>query len=77
MSIDAIFRAESDAVAISGTRQPITADPATYPSVYVQFTVTEPLFLSPFLLGLASKEDHSGIFSVNALNFTIIFFSEC
>ena len=71
--IDAIFRAESDAVAIGGTRQPITANPATYPGVYVQFTVTEPLFLSPFLLGLASKEDHSGIFSVNALNFTIIF----
>jgi hypothetical protein len=40
---------------------------------YVQFTVTEPLFLSPFLLGLSSKEDHSGIFSVNALNFTINF----
>ena len=71
--IDAIFRAESDAVAIGGTRQPITANPATYPGVYVQFTVTEPLFLSPFLLGLASKEDHSGIFSVNALNFTINF----
>ena len=75
--IDAIFRAESDAVAIGGTRQPITANPATYPGVYVQFTVTEPLFLSPFLLGLASKEDHSGIFSVNALNFTIIFSPEC
>ena len=31
------------------------------------------MFLSPFLLGLSSKEDHSGIFSVNALNFTINF----
>ena len=38
---------------------------------YVQFSVTEPLLLGTFLLGLSSKEDHSGIFSVNALNFTI------
>ena len=71
--IDAIFRASSDANAISGARFEITESAATYPNVYVQFTVTEPLFLSPFLLGLASKEDHSGIFSVNALNFTINF----
>ena len=69
--IDAIFKATSDANAINGTWLPITD--ATAAGFYVQFTVTEPLFLSPFLLGLSSKEDHSGIFSVNALNFTINF----
>jgi hypothetical protein len=34
---------------------------------------SEPLFLSPFLQGISSCEDHSGIFGVNALNFTINF----
>jgi hypothetical protein len=69
--IDAIFKATSDANAINGTWLPLTD--GTDANFYVQFTVTEPLFLSPFLLGLSSKEDHSGIFSVNALNFTINF----
>ena len=69
--IDAIFKATSDANAINGTWLPITdGTPAGF---YVQFTVTEPLFLSPFLLGLSCKEDHSGVFSINALNFTINF----
>jgi hypothetical protein len=69
--IDAIFKATSDANAINGTWLPLTdVTPADF---YVQYSVTEPLFLSPFLLGLSSKEDHSGIFSVNALNFTINF----
>jgi hypothetical protein len=61
--IDAIFKAASDADAISGAWLDITS--ATAGNYYVKFTVTEPLFLSPFLLGLSSKEDHSGIFSVN------------
>lgn len=69
--IDAIFKATSDANAINGTWLALTD--GTNANFYVQFTVTEPLFLSPFLLGLSSKEDHSGIFSVNALNFTINF----
>ena len=69
--IDAIFKATSDACAISGNRLSLTDETAG--GYYVQFTVSEPLFLSPFLLGLASKEDHSGIFSINALNFTINF----
>ena len=69
--IDAIYKAASDADAISGAWLDLTS--ATPGNYYVKFTVTEPLFLSPFLLGLSSKEDHSGIFSVNALNFTINF----
>ena len=69
--IDAIFKATSDANAINGTWLNLTDEAAA--GYYVKFTVTEPLFLSPFLLGLSSKEDHSGIFSVNALNFTINF----
>jgi len=69
--IDAIFKATSDANAINGAWLALTDGTAA--NFYVQFTVTEPLFLSPFLLGLSSKEDHSGIFSVNALNFTINF----
>ena len=72
--IDAIFKATSDANAINGTWLDLTD--ATAAGYYVKFTVCEPLFLSPFLLGLSGKEDHSGIFSVNALNFTINFFTE-
>ena len=69
--IDAIFKATSDANAINGTWLDLTD--ATAAGYYVKFSVTEPLFLSPFLLGLSEKEDHSGIFSINALNFTINF----
>jgi hypothetical protein len=71
--IDAIFVAPNDAAAVQGTKNPLASYAAGTNSIYVEFTTTEPLFLSPFLQGISSCEDHSGIFGVNALNFTINF----
>ena len=43
--------------------------------VYVKFTVQEPLFLSPFLVGADSEGHHPGIYGINNLNLTINFSS--
>ena len=41
--------------------------------VYVQFTVKEPLFLSPFLVGADSEGHHPGMYGINNMNLTINF----
>jgi hypothetical protein len=41
--------------------------------VYVQFTVSEPLFLSPFLVGADELGHHPGIYGINNMNLTINF----
>ena len=71
--IDGIFVAANDSAAVSGPRDILRNWVPGTNFVHAQFTTTEPLFLSPFLQGISSCEDHSGIFGVNALNFTINF----
>jgi hypothetical protein len=70
--IDAIFKAPDDTSALNPASR-VSLAAAGAGNYYVMFTVTEPLFLSPFLLGSSSNEDHSGMFGINALNFTINF----
>ena len=41
--------------------------------VYVQITVKEPLFLSPFLVGADCEGHHPGIYGINNMNLTINF----
>ena len=70
--IDAIFKAPDDTAALNPSNW-VSLAAAGGGNYYVKFTVTEPLFLSPVLLGSSSKEDHCGMFGINALNFTINF----
>ena len=39
--------------------------------VYVQITVKEPLFLSPFLVGADCEGHHPGKYGINNMNLTI------
>jgi len=41
--------------------------------VYVQITVKEPLFLSPFLVGADCEGHHPGIYGMNNMNLTLNF----
>ena len=41
--------------------------------MFVQVTVKEPLFLSPFLVGADSEGHHPGIYGINNMNLTINF----
>ena len=41
--------------------------------VYVQFTVKEPIWLSPFLVGADSEGHHPGMYGINNMNLTIKF----
>ena len=65
--IDRIYTSGDGGVTASGVPN---AD-ATTSKVYVQFTVSEPLFLSPFLVGADELGDHPGIYGINNMNLTI------
>ena len=63
--IDRIYTSTDGGVTASGIPN---ADVATN-KVYVQFTVSEPVFLSPFLVGADELGHHPGIYGINNMNF--------
>ena len=67
--IDRIYTSTDGGVTASGVPH---ADAVTT-KVYVQFTVSEPLFLSPFLVGADELGHHPGIYGINNMNLTMIF----
>jgi hypothetical protein len=67
--IDRIYTSGDGGITASGIPN---ADAATT-KVYVQFTVSEPLFLSPFLVGADELGHHPGIYGINNMNLTINF----
>jgi hypothetical protein len=67
--IDRIYTSSDGGITASGV--PDAAAATT--KVYVQFTVSEPLFLSPFLVGADELGHHPGIYGINNMNLTINF----
>ena len=67
--IDRIYTSTDGGVTASGVPN---ADAAAT-KVYVKFTVSEPLFLSPFLVGADELGHHPGIYGIINMNLTINF----
>ena len=65
--IDRIYTSTDGGITASGVPTTVAT------RVYVQFTVSEPLFLSPFLVGADELSHHPGMYGVNAMNLTINF----
>jgi len=65
--IDKIYTSADNGLTANG----IPTD--TSNEVYVQITVKEPLFLSPFLVGADCEGHHPGIYGINNMNLTINF----